>query len=581
MCGICGIVGSPDPAVLRRMRDRLAHRGPDDEGEYLSADAALGFRRLSIIDLEGGHQPMRGCRDLHLVFNGEIYNYRELRAKISHPFRTNTDSEVILHLYEEKGPDCVRDLQGMFAFAIWDADHRTLFAARDRLGKKPFVYWTDGKTFAFASEIAALLEAGMERRLDPDALSEYLTYLVVPEPRTMLQGIRKLSPAHTLTWNGSLKVRRYWEPAPSGDPERVREVVTRAVKKRLVADVPIGAFLSGGIDSTIVAGLMAKEGPTRTYSIGFREEKYSELPYAREAASRFGTEHHEFVVSAESEEVLPLLIERYGEPFGDSSMIPTYFVSRETAKHVKVALSGDGGDESFAGYLRHEAIAKLSKYRKIPAPVLSAAAALFPSSTGRGERIRRLLKSSKRPLAELYLDLVTFFTPEMKEELGIRGDASARILEPFARFEDPVSAAGYTDLVTYLPDDILVKVDIASMANGLEVRCPFLDPEVVELGLAIPSKLKRGKAILKKAFADLLPPKIRSRKKMGFSIPLAEWLRGRWRGLLEDTLLGPLRGPFQREAVGRLVREHLAGTRDHRDRLWLLLMFELWARRFL
>jgi asparagine synthase (glutamine-hydrolysing) len=349
--------------------------------------------------------------------------------------------------------------------------------------------------------------------------------------------------------------------------------------------VPIGAFLSGGIDSTIVCGLMAREGPARTYSIGFEEEKFSELPHAREAARAFGTDHHEFVVRADSAAVLPLLVERYGEPFGDSSAIPTWFVARETARHVKVALSGDGGDECFAGYLRHEAIARLSRLKRIPAAALKAAAWLFPETTLRGERIRRLLRTTAMPLPDLYLDLVTTFTPEMKAELGVDGEVRDRIAEPFSRVRgDPVTAAGYTDLLTYLPDDILVKVDIASMANGLEVRCPFLDPEVVDLAFRIPGPRKRGKAALKRAFRELLPAKIRRRGKMGFAVPLAEWLRGPLRSLMEDALLGREareRGVFAPGPVERWVREHLSGKRDHRDRLWLLLMFELWARKFL
>ncbi|MBI2901899.1 MAG: asparagine synthase (glutamine-hydrolyzing), partial [Planctomycetes bacterium] len=487
------------------------------------------------------------------------------------------------------GPDCVRDLQGMFAFAIWDEEKRTLFAARDRLGKKPFVYWAGDGRFVFASEIAALLEhPAVPRRLDREALAHYLAWLVVPAPLTMLDGVRKLPPGHALTWDGRLSVRRYWEPRVEiGEAEdyeeRIVAALTDAVRRRLVADVPVGAFLSGGIDSTIVAGLMPRG--SRTFSIGFEEEKFSELPYAREAARAFGSAHHEEVVRADSAAVLPELIERYGEPFGDSSAIPTYFVSKATARHVKVALSGDGGDECFAGYLRYEAMAHLARLRRVPEALLRFVSRLVPRATGRGERIGRLLGASKRPIEDLYIDLVTVFPREMRAELGARGEVRARVAEPFLRAgADPVTAASFADLVTYLPDDLLVKVDIASMANGLEVRCPFLDPEVVDLAFRIPARLKRRKSVLKRAFRDLLPPAIRRRAKMGFAVPLAEWLRGPLRGLLEDALLGKTareRGIFPPAVVERLVREHLSGARDHRDRLWLLLVFELWARRFL
>ncbi len=590
MCGITGIIGSPNRDLLLRMRDRLRHRGPDDEGVYLNGDAGLGFRRLSILDLETGRQPMRGCRPIWIVFNGEIYNHRELRSRLSsHPFRSRSDTEVLLHLYEEKGEECVRELQGMFAFAIWDEEKRTLFAARDRFGKKPFVYWADGSRFAFASEIAALLEhPEIPRRLDPEALAHYLAYMVVPAPRTMLREVRKLPPAHFLSWDGSLRVRRYWEPSfrvveADDYEERVSAAVTGAVRRRLDADVPIGAFLSGGVDSTIVAGSMPRG--TATFSIGFEEEEFSELRFAREAARSFGANHHECTVRGQDASVLPELIERFGEPFGDSSAIPTFLLAKMAAEHVKVALSGDGGDECFGGYLRYEALARMSQLRRVPAGVLKFLSGFVSRATSRGERIGRLLGSLRRPLEELYADLVTCFPGDLRREIGVDGEVLGRIRDPFRRAGgDAVHAASSTDLVTYLPDDLLVKVDIASMANSLEVRCPFLDPEVVDLAMSIPTPLKRRKAILKSAFRDLLPPRIRRRGKMGFGVPLAQWLRGELRPLVEDALLGKSsreRGIFSPSTVERLVREHLTGSRDHRDRLWLLLVFEMWARRFL
>jgi asparagine synthase (glutamine-hydrolysing) len=585
VCGIAGIIGGGGD--VRRMTSRLAHRGPDDEGFY---DGVLGFRRLSIIDLTGGAQPMKGCGELRIVFNGEIYNYRELRASLKdHVFRTQSDTEVILHLYEEKGSACVRELDGMFAFAIWDPAKRTLFAARDRLGKKPFVYRHDGERLEFASELAALETRG---GIDRTALEHYLAFAYIPAPLTIYQGVRKLPPGHTLTFErGSLRVERYWEPVldpVEGSEEELSEhlaaAMAAAVKKRLVADVPVGAFLSGGIDSSIVSGLMSRFQRAQTFSISFREEKFNEIEFAREAAARFGTEHREFEVTANAVEVLPLLVERFGEPFGDASAVPTYYVSRETSRHVKVALSGDGGDELFLGYRRHEAIARMASLKRWPAPMLAAGAlALRPWRSNYGERVRRMFAMSRASLGELYADLVSVFTPAMRRALGLGAPVEQYIAAPFsAPADDPAARAGMADLSTYLPNDILTKVDIASMANGLEVRCPFLDAGVVELALRMPARFRRGKRILRRAFRDLIPPSILSRGKMGFGVPLTEWLRGSLRPMLEDAMasLGK-RGLVEAAELRRLSSEHLGGAADHRDRLWLLLVLELWARRFL
>jgi len=569
------------------MAAALVHRGPDDQGFH---EDLLGFRRLSIIDLRGGAQPMQGCSGLRIVFNGEIYNYRELRASLSgHDFRTQSDTEVLLHLYEEKGPACLRDLDGMFAFAVWDPGKRTLFAARDRLGKKPLVYRHEGPRFQFASELAALEGS---RSLDRSALEQYLAFGYIAAPLTIYEGVKKLPPGHHLTFDGaSVRVERWWEPRlePGEGREEdyvdeLKETLSRAVKKRLVADVPLGAFLSGGIDSSIVAGLMSVFQPTKTFSISFREGAFDESGFAREAAARFKTEHREFEVAANAVEVLPLLVERFGEPFGDASAVPTYYVSRETSKHVKVALSGDGGDELFLGYRRYEAIARMASLRRWPAPLLAAGAvALKPWRTNYGERVRRMMAMSRAPLGDLYADLVSIFTPPMRTALGLGAPVESLISAPFGRYEaDPRAAAGYADLLSYLPNDILTKVDIASMANGLEVRCPFLDREVVDLALRMPTALRRGKSILRRAFRDLLPGSILRRGKMGFGVPLTEWLRGPLRPLLEDamaTLAG--RGLLEPAEIRRLTSEHLSGAADHRDRLWLLLVLELWQRRFL
>jgi asparagine synthase (glutamine-hydrolysing) len=533
---------------------------------------------------------MKGCGSLRIVFNGEIYNYRELRASLkSHAFRTQSDTEVILHLYEDKGPACVRELDGMFAFAIWDPEKRVLFAARDRMGKKPFVYRHDGDRFQFASELAAL---ETPKAIDRAALEQYLAFGYISAPRTIYEGVCKLPPGHTLHFDGaSVRVERYWEPVLEPGrggveeyADRTRDALSRAVKKRLVADVPVGAFLSGGIDSSIVAGLMSGFQKARTFLIAFREETFNETAFAREAAARFQTEHREFEVAADAVEILPLLVERFGEPFGDASAVPTYYVSRETSKHVKVALSGDGGDEMFLGYRRYDAIARMASLKRWPAPMLAAGAvALKPWRTNYGERVRRMFAMSRAPLGELYADLVSIFTGPMRKALGLGSRAEDLVAEPFSRHvSDPAAAAGFADLGTYLANDILVKVDIASMANGLEVRCPFLDAEVVDLALRMPTAVRRNKAVLRRAFRDLLPASILGRGKMGFGVPLTEWLRGRLRPMLEDAMASlAKRGLLDAAEIGRLTTEHLTGAADHRDRLWLLLVLELWLRRFL
>lgn len=568
MCGICGIVSSEPRADrehrVRRMCDTLKHRGPDDEGMYSDDSVTLGFRRLSIIDPALGRQPMPNEDEtVWVVFNGEIYNYRELRETLRgrHRFRTNSDTEVIVHLFEEKGIECLHDLRGMFAMAIWDGRDRTLWLARDRLGKKPLVYLLEPGRLVFASELKALLaDPVMPRRVSREAFEYYLAYLYVPAPMSILQGVSKLPPAHYLCYrDGRAVVRRYWDPPLGGDPparDEIRGTIEEAVRLRLVSDVPLGAFLSGGIDSTLVVGLMSRYGRAKTFSIGFSEEGFDELEYARAAAEAFGTEHREFEVRPDATVVLPKLVWHYDEPLGDSSALPTYYVSKATSEHVKVALSGDGGDECFGGYPRYGQLA----HRPLLAP----------------------------PPAERYRGYVVTFSDRQRHELlGTTDPRVARlILEPFDRFAgaDPVARAGYTDLQTYLPFDILTKVDIASMANSLEVRCPFLDHKVVEMALRLPGSAKRDKRVLRETFADLLPPKIAGRGKMGFGLPLTRWLRNELRSLLSDTLLGAnsaLEGFVRMEVVRRMVQEHWCGAADHADRLWALLFFELWHRTWI
>ena len=630
MCGICGLIASDGrsevgESVLRRMMAVLEHRGPDDEGlygprQFDGLTVGLGHRRLSIIDLATGHQPMSNeDGTIWLVFNGEIYNYRELRRDLTargHVFSTQSDTEVIVHLYEEHGADCVTHLRGMFAIALWDETKRQLFAARDRLGQKPFFYRAEHGVFAFGSEIKSILEVpGVAREVDAEALHHYLTYQYVPHPWTMFRGIRKLPPAHRLTWrDGCVEIDRYWalkvEPDESLTEERcaqrLRDLVFEATELRLISDVPLGAFLSGGIDSSIIVAVMSQfsREPVRTFSIGFEEAKYNELAYARLVAERFKTDHHEFIVRPDAVETLPTLAWHFDEPFADSSALPTYYVSKLTSEHVKVALTGDAGDELFGGYTRYQAVKLSSKIDRLPALIRHILAGVvadcIPPSIEQKtirRRLKRFLSELAIPADRRYGGWVSVFsdagkrdlyTPELSERLA--GVDSFDLYGPdFSRFDglDPVSAVSYVDQMNYLPGDLLTKVDIASMANSLETRSPFLDHKVVEFAATIPAELKmrgfKGKYILKRAFADLLPRKIRRRGKMGFGVPVSAWLRGAMVPYARMTLLRHQRSApyFQPDAVKALFQEHVTGRADHGARLWALLCFELWLRRFL
>lgn len=597
------------------MRGAIVHRGPDSDGEFCDANVALGIRRLRIIDLVSGDQPQG---DEHgavwTVFNGEIYNFVELRDELiaaGHTFRTRSDTEVIVHLYERDGEAFVQRLDGMFALAVWDAPRRTLLLARDRLGKKPLIYHQIGSELRFASEHQALL-AGSPRaplRPDSDAIALYLRLGYVPGPSDAFAGVRKLEPAELLIWrDGEIMRRRYWAPPQGtirvGETEaasEVRRLFDRAVRKRLVADVPVGAFLSGGIDSSaLVASMAAQSSLVRTFTIGFDEPDYSETAHARRIAERFGTEHHEFVVRPDMLAVMPLLVRHYGEPFADSSAIPTYYLAKLTRGSVTVALAGDGGDELFAGYQRYQAVRLAAVLDRIPASarqvVLGAVASLLPRSGSERSpqvRLRRFLCGASGPSADRYLGWLGIF-----DEALLRVGATESFAAPVERAAqelgervaavsgDAVSGAQRLDLALYLPDDLLVKVDIASMASSLEVRSPFLDRELVEYALQLPTDMKirdgRGKWILRQAFADAIPPANVERRKQGFGLPIGQWLRTNLRPLLGDVVLSPralergyLRPPF----VRALVDEHLAGV-DHSHRLWSLLMLELWHREF-
>jgi asparagine synthase (glutamine-hydrolysing) len=625
MCGIVGIVRNDksevDQALLGRMCAAIRHRGPDDDGFYFNQSVGLGMRRLAIIDLKSGQQPIHNQdRTAWIVFNGEIYNYRELRQKLEklgHTFYTNSDTEAIVHAYDQYGADCPNHLRGMFAFAIWDERTQELFIARDRVGKKPLLYALVNGQFVFGSEFSALLQhPDIGKDLDFEALNQYLSFMCVPAPLTAYQAIRKLEPGHSLRYRkGDLKIERYWQPDFSNKldiseeeaGERTIEILREAVKVRLMSEVPLGAFLSGGIDSSAVVALMAEESstPVKTFSIGFEEQDFSELHHARRVAQHVGADHHEFIVRPDALEVLPILVEHYGEPYADSSAIPTYYVARETRKHVTVALNGDGGDESFAGYERYAAMRLAERYHRIPAvlreSVVRQAIELIPSSETKRSRIRdvkRFVQSASLPKVERYLRWVSVFDNQAKQDLftenfirQTQSDSAASMLDPwFARANGSgiVDAALLADIMTYLPNDLLVKVDIATMANSLEARSPFLDHHVIEFAASLPEKYKlRGlttKYLLKQMLRKLLPAENLDRRKMGFGVPIGHWLRGKLQPLLRETLLAEAslkRGLFKPEAVKHLVELHTRGERDFSPKLWTLLMLELWFQRFI
>jgi asparagine synthase (glutamine-hydrolysing) len=638
MCGICGAAWTnPADAIddrsLQAMTDRIVHRGPDDAGTYLDRHAALGFRRLSIIDLAGGHQPLSNeDGTVWTVFNGEIYNFPALRHRLEargHTLRSQGDTEVLVHLYEDEGPRMFGLLRGMFALAIWDAPRRTLVLARDRMGQKPLVYRHDParRRLAFASELKALLalpEEVVPRRIDPLALDQYLCYGYVPHPRTILDGVAKLPPAHYAVWHdGRLAIEPYWSPdwdlererTMAEDVEELRHTLDDAVREQMVADVPLGAFLSGGIDSTIIVGLMqrASSRPVKTFAIGFPDPRYDETSYAELAARHLGTEHQTFIVEPKAWETLPALAWHFDEPFADSSALPTWYVARETRRSVTVALTGDAGDELFGGYDRYRALALTELFQRIPdgpRRVLGGTMTrVLPRSSRPKTRLRglqRLFERINEPAEARYLGWMTAFDEDARlalyadehlDRLAAAASSDPAWADPAALLSAAFAAAGrrdrvtramVADLLTYLPGDLLVKVDLASMAHSLECRGPFLDHRVVELAAAMPVDRKlrlrpgRSKVVLKRAFADLLPPAIRTRAKMGFGVPIGRWFREELKDELRGVLLDPVslaRGLFRPEAIRRLVDEHADGRRDHAPRLWALLMLELWFRK--
>jgi asparagine synthase (glutamine-hydrolysing) len=627
MCGICGTVYRDRERIvthdeLQAMSSLLSHRGPDDAGVYLSGNVGLAHRRLSIIDLSpAGHQPMTNeDESIWIVFNGEIYNYPDIRGELlarGHCFRSNTDTETIIHLYEDKGEECVQDLRGMFSFALWDGKKRRLFCARDRVGKKPFVYAQTERGLHFASEIKSLLTCpAIDKKIDYQALHHYLTYQYVPSPSAIFAGIKKLPPGHTLIYEGDMvTVKRYWDlnyrdklMLPSLDEygERLREIFEEAVKIRLRSDVPLGAFLSGGIDSSLVVAMMQRlmNQPVKTFSIGFKEEAYDELAYARMVAQQYNTDHHEFVVKPDALEILPKLVWHYNEPFADSSAIPTYYVSKMTREHVTVALNGDGGDESFAGYERYLADKLADYYRHVPSfirdGIFQKVIDRLPYSTDRRSFVRRLkrfIKGISEVPERRYVRWICFFDNEMKRDLYTpsfdaltKGTDSVELTVGWYDRSDAeafIDRTLFVDVMSYLPEDLLVKVDIATMAHSLEARSPFLDHKLMEFAASLPADLKlRGietKYLLKRTLCGLIPRPIVQRKKMGFGVPLDVWFRGDLKEMAYDVLLDNKsidRGYFRKESVQKLLDEHASERYDHSYRIWALLFLELWHRMF-
>ena len=628
MCGICGVVdfdGEPvAPDVLARMMTTIAHRGPDGQGTFLHGElgagpsVALGHLRLAVVDLSpNAAQPMTNeDGTLWITFNGEIYNFRELRDRLSdrHPFRSSSDTEAILHLYEELGDACVAELEGMFAFALWDGRRRRLLLARDRMGKKPLYVYRDPRRLVFASEIKALLaHPKVPDDVNEAAIPEYFSFGYVVPPATFRRSIESVRPGHVMTVSatGEVASRPYWElrfppahaVAPVTDAQAVatvRDMVTAAVARRLVADVPLGAFLSGGIDSTIVVGVMSRlvDEPVRTFSIGFTgDAAFDETRYARLAAERFGTRHTEFSVEPRAVDLVDTLTHHHDGPFGDSSAIPTYLLSRLTRQHVTVALSGDGGDEAFAGYLRFQAGVVSERLPTSVRRLGGWAMAALPASVHHHSRLRmaqRFFGASGASLDERFAAWGAFFGDDLDRLLDARlrqrlpaRDGVAHFRPHLHRVEgcSTLSRLLYLNAKTYLPEDLLVKADRCSMANALEVRSPFLDHRLVEYAAGLPDRLKlrRGvtKYVLRRAFHDLVPPEIARRAKRGFGVPLGAWFRGVLADYLHDVL-----GPgarchewLDRAYVSRLLTEHRQARRDHGQRLWAILTFETWLRQ--
>jgi len=626
MCGICGVLhtGEPDRPVseelLHRMCAVMTHRGPDDEGIYTDGGFGMGMRRLSIIDLSSGHQPiLNETGRVAIVCNGEIYNFPELREDLvarGHTFSTNSDVEVAVHLYEEEGVEgLVNKLNGMYGLAIWDADRRRLVLVRDRLGIKPLYYWQDGKRLAFASELKCLMEdPDLPRDFDPVGLNNYLSLNYIPAPQSIYSAVKKLPPAHWLVWeDGRMTIERYWaldysngtgpEQSEEWYAERLLFLLKAAVKRHLISDVPLGVLCSGGIDSSSMVAIVSKwfNQRVKTFSIGFEEDTFNELKYARVVAEMFGTDHHEETVRPDAAGLLPRLAWHLDEPFADHSALPTYYVSKLARQDVTVVLSGDGGDELFAGYETYAAHRYARLLRKLPAPlvrgILQPAVGLLPVSTKKVSldyKAKRLLSGYHLSPAQAHLAWKVIFDQEEKQNLyapdyraTLSGrDTAADLFSGYfgsALADDELDRLLYIDTMVYLPDDILMKVDKMSMAVSLESRVPLLDYTVAEFAASIPARYKlkgsEKKHILKKALGGLLPDSILYRKKAGFSLPIAAWVKGSLREMVLDVLSRDSlarTGLFNADHVQQVIDDHLTGRRDNSRPIWGLTNFMLW-----
>lgn len=627
MCGIAGKVFFNQKKVtsadLERMSGAIRHRGPDDSGVYLSPEKNVGlsFRRLAIIDLSAkGHQPMGYKNRYWIVFNGEVYNYRERRellVKDGYRFNSQTDTEVILALYDKYKEKCVDYLRGMFAFAIYDEKEQILFCARDRVGKKPFKYFYNSDVFLFGSELKTILtQPEYKKEIDYEAIHHYLTLQYVPAPQTGFKGIQKLEPGHYLTIDvksGSVTKKRYWRLDYSHKLDlteeewktRILHKLEESVACRMIADVPLGAFLSGGIDSSAVVAMMSRHSdtPVKTFSIGFKEATFSELPYARMIAEKFKTDHTEFIVEPGAIEILPTLVQHYEEPYADSSALPSYYVSKLTREHVTVALNGDGGDENFAGYSRYS-VQKFAllydRFRAVHRVIGQPAAAAFSKVVRNTftERANRFARTLGKNYPERYVNYICYFTNEAKERLYTDSfwskvgklNSELIIAEKFAEAKTPdkLDQTLYADFVSYLPDDLLVKMDIATMAVSLEARSPFLDHEMLELTAQMPFELKlkgrdQKKYILKEALRGLIPDEVMFRKKMGFGVPIEHWFRGNLDSYIREIVLSERsidRGLFKRDAVEKILTEHQTTKINYANQIWALLTLELWFREY-
>lgn len=626
MCGICGSYGLSDEVVLKKMCATLTHRGPDDEGHYLGDDVMLGMRRLKVIDLETGNQPIfNEDRSVVVVYNGEIYNFREIRKELeekNHTFRTHSDTESIVHLYEEYGDACVNKLRGMFAFALWDIKKKRLLIARDRIGIKPLYYYHNGNSIIFASEIKALLtHPGVSKEINYTALHNYLTYLYVPAPETIFRNIFKLLPGHQLVYeNGSMVTKQYWD-INRGDygfsdlenwsekelSEKVYALLQESIEKHMISDVSLGVFLSGGTDSASIVSIASElsSKPVKTFSIGFEDAYHNELDNAKLVAERYGTDHHEFVVTPPDIDLIEDIIGSFDEPFADSSAIPTYFVSKCAKEHVTVALSGDGGDEIFGGYGNYKADKICHYYRKLPGLLRDDLIPFFINSLqekenpfSAGQQLKKLLEMSKMSPGAGHAFWLSVFNTDLKEKLDktgfLRDLLPVDSLDCYQTYFDTVNTNDFlnrnihVDIKTVLPDDYLTKVDRMSMLNSLEVRVPFLDHKLLEFGTAMPGKYKlnglTSKYLLKKMMKNRLPNNIITGKKKGFSVPLSKWFKQDFSVLIDKYLSEEVikkRGYFNYDTIAMLSNDHIRRRKDNSKYLWTLICLEIWHRKYM